>query len=167
MITTVALAAIFAAWVKTDRLRWAPYEAHLAAETQWIGSPSSQFLSDSSVSNLPSTRPCFLKISEVGVGSKGWYSTSRLAIAQDGTSCHELMHSLGKKGSQMALPAATLAVVQKIVAALPPSNATSSRGEFVLVGFVSGGSWTTRVYDKTELSPDVLGMLKILHFILL
>jgi len=164
LTASALLATTFAVWVKFDRRRRAPYEAHLKDETQWVWSPSWQFLPDSSGSNMPSTRPCILKIAEVqGSRWKERYYPTRLALAPDGTCRVETSGVRGSKGWQGNV-SAMLADVQKTVAALPPSNATSSRGEFVLIGFVDRGSWTTRIYDLSELTPDVLGLLALLRF---
>ncbi len=116
------LATTFAVWVKIDRQRRAPYEAHLKAETQWVQSPSDQFLAGSAGSKMPSTRPCLLKIAEIrGSAWEEQYYPNRLALATDGTCRSELSGNLGSKGSQKNL-AAMLADVQKTVAALPPSE---------------------------------------------
>ena len=53
---------------------------------------------------------------------------------------------------------------RETVPTLPASDSPPSLGWLLIVGFDHGGVWTTRIYDRTKLPPEVVQLCRIVRF---
>jgi hypothetical protein len=163
MVAVADLAAAFAVWMEVHPSEW---RQHLNTEMTWIRSPVGQFYVKHDLEEYPANS--LLKALELGAPDReGHYYRQRWWLGRGSELCEERTFRNGSgTGSglgQNYLTAAELAQVQQIISKLPPSNATSSQGDLLLVASRSEGSWVTKVYDKAALPPAVHDLVRVLQ----
>jgi hypothetical protein len=166
MVAVAVLAAAFAAWMEVDRYQWRQWRRHRNTEMTWSRSPVGEFYVKYHLERY--TADSLLKVSELGAPDReGYYYRQRWWLGRGGELQAEgtfrTVLGTGGGGGQNYLTAAELAQVQQIISKLPPPNGTSSRGDLLLVAFLSEGSWATRVYDKAALPPAVQDLVRVLE----
>jgi hypothetical protein len=160
---SAAAFAAFAAWMEV-----APDERrqHLGTEMTWVRSPVGEFFVKHDLERY--TVNSLLKVSDLGApDGEGHYYMHRWWLGRGGELGTDRTFRTGtgthSAGGQHYLTAAELAQVQQIISKLPPTNATSSQGDVLLVASPSEGSWVTKVYDKAALPPEVRDLVRVLQ----
>lgn len=177
MVALPAIALAFVYWAGIDPFRLHPYSRALHQAEKWCASgvgdywPKGHF--DSSgpepvyIADEPDPvqLPCLIKI---------WFSPrlygfdacneSSTMLSLDGRRWgSRYKHNWAWQGGQGTVMPAEMMACEKAIAALPPSQDGIPFGNAVVIGFLDKGVWSTRVYDKAKLPPEVASLGRLME----
>jgi hypothetical protein len=184
-MTMVALPAIALAityGLGIDPIYRHPYWAYLNDAKRWCALNSDMFESIPAfdwTNHQPIPDPrgpgpirlaCLLKVEHfkvglsqglVGLSNDPWCAPTTHAVSLNGRSkMSRTVHNWAVQGGQATLSPAEVQDFAKLVARLPESQSWIPVGNVVLVGFLDRGAWSTRVYDKARLPPEVVSLIR-------
>ena len=112
----------------------------------------------------PVTLPCLVKIRFMKRFQRDGCDVYSWAMSQDGRlAVTRDIYSWAFQGGQTTRSPSEILALKPLIAALPRSQAWIHVGNAISIGFLDRGVWSTRVYDKAQLPPEVDALAKAME----
>ncbi len=171
-LPAIALAIVY--WAGIDPSRRNPYWTAFDDAQRWCASgveyfhPKSHFGDSKPEPGLDEfglvKLACLVKIRFVTKIHKAGCDVNSFTLSQDGRIENESdLYNWAVQGCWGTQTPARTAECKKLIGALPRSQGWIPIGNAVTVGFRDRGAWSTRVYDKARLPPEVAALAKAME----